>query len=150
MRELVKSFVGFSLAMSMLGMEEMRNILRKKKDKEEKRSDWIAADLEAVADATGERFSERTQKVYDAGNRFQREMIDLVFDIFKSEETKPKRFVDLAADMAEKSAEVLREAVEEKEEKEEKKGRKGEKAEEGKTGQVQANAEAGGKPKVGA
>ena len=113
MRELVKSMVGFSFAMSLLGLEQIRNSLRKKDDKDEKREDWIKADLQAVTDAAGERFGERTQKIFDAGNRFQRETIDLVFDIFKSDDTKPKRFADLAADVAEKSASALREAVEE-------------------------------------
>jgi hypothetical protein len=116
MRELVKSVVGFSLARSLLGMEQMRNLLREKKDKDEKREDWIKEDLEAVSDAAGERFGDRAQKVFDAGNRFQRETIDLLFDIFKSDDAKPKRFAELAADMAEKSASALREAVEEKKE----------------------------------
>lgn len=120
MRELIKSSVGFSLAMSLLAMEQMRHMLRKKEDKEEKREDWIKEDLDAVADATGARFSDRTEKVFDAGNRFQREMIDMVFDIFKSDDAKPSRLADLAADMAEKSAEALRDAV--KDDKKDKQG----------------------------
>lgn len=100
--------------MSLLGMEQIRNTLRKRENKDERREDWIKADLEAVTNAAGERLGERTHKVFDAGNRFQRETVDLVFDIFKSDDAKPKRFVDLAADVAEKSANALREAVEEK------------------------------------
>lgn len=91
MRELFKSVFGFSLAMSLLGMEQIRNTLRKKENNDERREDWIKADLESVTNAAGERLGERTHKVFDAGDRFQRETVDLVFDIFKSDDAKPKR-----------------------------------------------------------
>jgi hypothetical protein len=110
MRELAKSAIGFSLAMSLFGMEQLRNALKKKNEGEHK-EDWIRDDLESVTEATGKRFSERTQRVFDAGDRFQREIIDLALDIFKSDDIKPKRMADLAADVAEKSAEALRDAV---------------------------------------
>jgi hypothetical protein len=111
MRELVKSMVGFSLAMSVFGIEQMRNALKKKEDKNDNREDWIRDDLATVTGAAEQRFGDRAHKVFDAGDRFQREIIDLVFDTFKSEDVKPKRMAEVAADVAEKSAEALRDAV---------------------------------------
>ncbi len=117
MRELVKSMVGFSLAISLFGIEQMRNALKKKEDKNDSREDWIRGDLATVTGAAEQRFGERTHKVFDASDRFQREIIDLILDTFKSEDVKPKRMAEVAADVAEKSAEVLRDAVKEDEDK---------------------------------
>ncbi len=115
MRELVKSMAGFSLAMSLFGIEQMRNALKEKQDKNESREDWIHGDLATVTGAAEQRFSERTHKLFDAGDRFQREIIDLIFDAFKTENIKPKRLTEAAADMVEKSANVLRDTVKEDE-----------------------------------
>jgi hypothetical protein len=111
MRELVKSMVGFSLAMSLFGIEQMRNALKKKEDKNDSREDWIRDDLATVTDAAEQRFGERAHKVFEADDRFQREIVDLLFDTFKSEDVKPRRMAEVAADVAEKSAEALRDAV---------------------------------------
>ena len=111
MRELFKSMVGFSLAMSVFGIEQMRNVVKKKEDKNDSREDWISDDLATVTGAAEQRFGERAHKVFEAGDRFQREIIDLMFDVFKSEDVQPKRMAEVAADVAEKSAEALRDAV---------------------------------------
>lgn len=107
MRELAKSAIGFSLAMSLFGLEQVGNALKKKK-KGEHIEDRIRNDLESVTESTGQRLGERTQRVFEAGDKFQREVIDLLLDALKSDNLKPGRMADLAADVAEKSANVLR------------------------------------------
>ena len=114
MRELAKSAIGFSLAMSLFGMDQIRNAL-KKKNKGERRQDRIKSDLDSITETTGQHLSERTQRVFDAGDQFQREIIDLLVDVFKSDDLKPRRMADLAADVAEKSAEALRDVSEDAE-----------------------------------
>ena len=115
MRELVKSVVGFSIAMSMFGIEQVRNALKEKEGKDDSREDWISGDLATVTGAAEQRFGERTHKVFDATDRFQREVVDLIFDTFSLENVKPKRMVEAAADAVEKSAEALRDTVKEDE-----------------------------------
>lgn len=107
MRELAKSAIGFSLAMSLFGMDQIRNAL-KKHNEGERREDSIKSDLDSITETTGQHLSERTQRVFDAGDQFQREIIDLLVDAFRSDDLKPRRMADLAADVAEKSAEALR------------------------------------------
>ncbi len=109
MRELAKSFFGFSLAMSLFGLEQLGNLLSEKRSGN--RQDRIKGDLDDVREAMGRRFSGRVQNIYESGDRLQREMVDLTFDIFKADNWKPERVVDLAADLAEKSAEALRDAA---------------------------------------
>ncbi len=108
MRELVKSTFGFTLAMSMFGLEQMRNVLRRPEDKETKRADNIQHDLDSISESAEQQFSEQSQRLFDAGNKFQRAMIDMAFDLFNGEKGNKTRITDLAADVAESSAEALR------------------------------------------
>lgn len=110
MRDLTKSMFGFSLAMTLFGLEQLRTLLRDKQDDEPDREDLIRDDLDAMSDDTQKHFGDRAQKLYESGDKFQREMVDLVFDIFKAKNFKAEKVFDLAADVAEKSAEVLRDA----------------------------------------
>ncbi len=111
MRELVKTMVGFSLAVPLFGIEQMRHAVKKKEDRNDSREGWIQDGLVTVTGAAEQRLGERTHRLFDAGDRFQREIIDLFFDTFKFEDLKPKRLAEVAANAAEKSAEVLRDAV---------------------------------------
>jgi hypothetical protein len=107
MRELTKSLFGFSLAMTLLGLEQLRHLLEHEAEGDH-REDRIRGDLDNVRSAAEQHFGERAQRLYESGERFQRELLDLLFDIAKSERIKPDKVVNLAADMAEKSAESLR------------------------------------------
>ncbi len=108
MRELVKSTLGFSLAMSLFGLEQLRNGLRRPEDKETKREESIRHGLDSVSQSAERQFGEQAQRLFDAGDKFQRAIIDMAFDLVSGDKGKEARFSDLAADVAERSAEALR------------------------------------------
>jgi hypothetical protein len=112
MRDLTKSFFSFSWAMSMFGLEQMRTMFSD--DIEGKRRDRMAEDFDAVAEAASSRLSKRNASMYESGDKLQREMVDLMFDIVRGEEVKPRSVFDRAADLVEESADALRDIVGEK------------------------------------
>lgn len=106
MRDLAKSFMSFSWAMSLFGLDQIRHLVAD--DDSGKRRDLISEDLDAVTTAATGRLSERNASMYDAGNTLQSDMVDLTFDIFRGEELKPRKMLDRAADFVEESADTLR------------------------------------------
>ena len=109
MRDLAKSFFSFSWTMSLLGLEQLTNLLSE--DRSGNRRERMAKTFDAVTDATVEQLGERTSKLYESGDKLQRETIDLMFDLSRPEELKPRKVVDRAADLVESTADALRDAV---------------------------------------
>ena len=112
MRDLVKSMMSFSWAMTLFGLEQMRHMVSD--DDSGKRRDRMTGDLNAMTDTAKERLSERNASMFDSGDTLQRDMVDLTFDIFRGEELKPRKMIDRAADFVEESADTLRELAGEK------------------------------------
>ena len=106
MRDLTKSFMSFSWAMTLFGLDQVRHLVAD--DDSGERSDRISQDLDAVTTAAKDRLSERNASMFDAGNTLQNDMVDLTFDIFRGEELKPRKMIDRAADFVEESADTLR------------------------------------------
>ena len=109
MRDLTKSFFSFSWTMSLLGLEQLTNLLSE--ERSGNRRERMAKTFDAVTDATVEQLGERTSKLYESGDKLQRETIDLMFDLSRPEELKPRKVVDRAADLVESTADALRDAV---------------------------------------
>jgi len=109
MRDLTKSFFSFSWTMSLLGLEQLTNLLSE--DRSGNRRERMAKAFDAVTDATVEQLGERTSSLYESGNKLQCETIDLMFDLSRPEELKPKKVVDRAADLVESTADAMRDAV---------------------------------------
>lgn len=112
MRDVAKSMIRFSWAMSLFGLEQIGNVLRERKDDEESREKKVSEALDSVSEATERSFAERMKDLFEAGDRLQEEMVDLVFDVFDSDSLKPGSVMDRAAEAAERSADRLREAAE--------------------------------------
>jgi len=106
MRDLAKSFMSFSWAMTLFGLDQLRHLVAD--DDSGKRRQRIGSDLDAVTTAAKDRLSERNASMFDAGQNLQRDMVDLTFDIFRGENLKPRKILDRAADIAEESADSLR------------------------------------------
>jgi len=106
MRDLAKSFMSFSWAMTLFGLDQLRHLVAD--DDSGKRRQRIGGDLDAVTTAAKDRLSERNASMFDAGQNLQRDMVDLTFDIFRGEKLKPRKILDRAADIAEESADTLR------------------------------------------
>jgi hypothetical protein len=94
MRDLAKSFMRFTWAMSLFGLEQMGNMMSR--DKTEEGEDKAQDSFKKVTDATESSFCERTKSMYEAGDKLQCEMVDAMFDVFKvstkcdSKESEPK------------------------------------------------------------
>lgn len=112
MRDLTKSFFSFSWAMTMFGLEQFRTLFSD--EIEGKRRDRMTHDLEAVTEVTRKRLSKRNASMFESGNDLQRDMVDLMYDIVRGEEVKPRSVFDRAADLVEESADALRDMVGEK------------------------------------
>jgi len=109
MRDLTKSFFSFSWTMSLLGLEQLTNLLSE--ERSGNRRERMAKAFDAVAEATVEQLGERTSSLYESGNKLQRETVDLMFDLSRPEELKPRKVVDRAADLVESTAEAMRDAA---------------------------------------
>jgi len=115
MRDLSKSFMSFSWAMTLFGLDQVRHMVSE--DDSGERRERITDDLDAVTNATKDRLSERNASMFDAGNSLQNDMVDLTYDIFRGEELKPRKMLDRAADLVEESADTLRDLAGEKKKK---------------------------------
>jgi len=106
MTDLTKSFFSFSWAMTLLGLEQMTNLLSPERSGD--RKERVTRTFDAVTKATEKQLSKRTKKLFDAGDKLQREMVDLVFDVVRVENLKPDKMLDRAAELAESAADSLR------------------------------------------
>lgn len=106
MRDVTKSFFSFSWAMTLLGLEQMTNLLSS--ERSGNRQERISKSFDAVTRATEKQLGERTRKLFDSGNELQREMVDLAFDVVRVDNLRPDRVLDRAAELAESTADSLR------------------------------------------
>jgi hypothetical protein len=113
MRELAKSMMRFGWAMSLFGMDQLATLVSKPDEDEESQEEKVSASFDDVSATTGSQFSGRAQNLYESGDKFQCEMVDLVFDFFSAESWSPREVMNRAADLAESSADALRRVVEE-------------------------------------
>jgi hypothetical protein len=115
MRDLTKSFFSFSWTMSLFGLEQLTNVLSE--ERSGNRRERIARAFDAVRDATVGQLGKRTKSLYESGDKLQRETVDLMFDLSRPEELKPRKVVDRAADLVESTADAMRDALGEDEKK---------------------------------
>jgi lysophospholipase L1-like esterase len=117
MRDLTKSMIRFSWAMSLYGMDRMREVVEAPPEAEDSgqrsREGRGADSLDSLSEATGERLRERTRRVYEAGDRLQAEMVDLFFDAAEPVREGMEHLFENAADWAERSAKAMRKAARE-------------------------------------
>ncbi len=92
MRDLTKSMVSYTWAMSVFGLQQTLNMLT---------PDGQAAGAKAmrsVADATAETFGPTLKAAYRAGDNLQAGMVDLMFGGFMSGGLDPNRWMRMAGD----------------------------------------------------
>lgn len=111
MRELAKSMIRFSWAMSLFGLEQLGKLVEEKKEGDEERSTKVTNSFDSVSGTTQSGFSDRTRRLYDSGDQLQGEMVDAFFDFWSSDNWSPDKVLDRAADLAESSADALRKAT---------------------------------------
>ncbi len=120
MRTFAKSFIRLSMAMTAFSAQQARELLRDLGDDDEAEDDSsidrVAAAMDELSSDMQKHLRKRAGSVYEAGDKFQTEVVDLMFDSVDTEEWKPRRVIERAADLAEKSADALRDAVKDEDE----------------------------------
>jgi len=92
--------------MTLLGLEQMTNLLSPERSGD--RQERMTRTFDAVTRATEKQLGDRTKRLFDAGDKLQREMVDLVFDVVRVDNLKPDKMLDRAAELAESAASSLR------------------------------------------
>ena len=82
MRELIKSMIGFSWALSLFGVRRMGGLLASGDGCQA--TDRVAAPLASVTGAAAEQMNEIIKSAFQTGERMQRRMVDAIFDVLPS------------------------------------------------------------------
>ncbi len=105
MREVAKSLTSFSWALSLFGVQQVVNLVRRP---------LAAADhpasreLGTVAGAGERQLGGTLERVFRAGDRVQRSAVDLAFGMVSLEALEPNRLAALSADLLRQSTAALR------------------------------------------
>ncbi len=105
MREFAKSIGSFSLGLSVLGAQQLANMARRPVPAPGHPS---TADLDAVTHSAEHRLGGMFKRSFDAGDRWQRSVVDLAFGVATLEVRDPRKLSQLTADVVQQSATVLR------------------------------------------
>src|SRR5260370_32271641 len=102
MREFTKSIFSFSWAMSLFGVQQTTNLLSPAK---------AAKAFDAVTDATAGQFTDVLKTSFDAGDKLQRNAVDLTLGMFSGEALHPNKWLRMASDAAKQAAEAVTKGV---------------------------------------
>ena len=105
MRELAKSFNSFSWAVSLLGAQQVLNLVRRPLGGAQSPS---PSDLGPVTQVAEGQLGSTLKNAFEAGEQVQRSAIDLAFGVLTLEVLDPNRFVDLSTDVLRQSTSALR------------------------------------------
>ncbi len=95
MRELTKSFLSFSWAMSLFGVRQAATILS---------PDKATASFNHVTDATKEELGSATEAAFKAGDNLQRSVVDLTFGVFLLEALNPTKWAKTTSGVVQRAA----------------------------------------------
>jgi hypothetical protein len=88
-RDLTKSMISFSWAMSLFGTKQLANILMPEK---------ATAAFNAVTQATEEQLGDVLKGAFRAGDQLQKGMVDMTFSFLTLEAFNPSRMMKMASD----------------------------------------------------
>ncbi len=109
MRELTKSMLGFSWAMSLFPLRQMWNLTV---PQDMSRPFARATDeMNAVARAAGDQLGSTLKGAYEAGDRMQRSMVDMMFGFFSAEALNPNYWMRMGSDVMQGSVQAMSEVV---------------------------------------
>ncbi len=101
MRELTKSMISFSWAMSLFGIKQLANVLTPQK---------AAGSFSAVTGATEGQFGELLKPMFRAGDALQRGMVDMTFGFLTPQVLNPNWWLKMTSDAMQRSAKAFRQA----------------------------------------
>src|SRR5262245_48816955 len=102
MRELAKSILSFSWAMSLFGVQQTANALSPRK---------ATKAFQNVTEASENELSDLLKSTFDAGEKLQKGGVDLTVGLFTGEALDPRGWVRTAADVVQQSAEAVSQGV---------------------------------------
>lgn len=94
MRELTKSVTSFSWAMSMFGLDQMANLFVPQPPQA---GDRAAGSLEQVTQVMEGQLSDVFRRTFQAGDQFQRGVVDATFSLLPMELFDPRRWMQMGA-----------------------------------------------------
>jgi hypothetical protein len=101
MRELTKSMMSFSWAMSMFGLRRMGDLLLPQ-------SGWnqAAASFDAITRTAREQLGAAAGSTFQAGDDLQRQAVDLVAGMFDMDSWNPARLLQMGTDALQRSVQA--------------------------------------------
>lgn len=109
MRELTKSVLSFSWAMPLYGMKQILN-LSFPRDMS-RPFDQAAEGFESVTDAARDQMGATIKGLFDAGDRIQRGMVDLMFSFVPSGVFDPNAWMRTSSDVMQRSVQGIAQAA---------------------------------------
>jgi hypothetical protein len=108
MREVAKSMLGFSWAVSLFSLEQMSKLLVPSTEK----GATAALEFDEVSRVVQSRLSEPAAQQFRAGDDWQRRLVDVLFDAASLESLDPRRMVQAGVDVMKHSVSAVRQSVE--------------------------------------
>src|SRR5712691_796141 len=102
MREFTKSLFSFSWAMSLFGVQQTANLMS---------PDKAAKAFNSVTEATEAQFADALKTTFNAGDKLQRNAVDMTLGMFTGEALNPNKWMRMASDAAKQSAEAVTKSV---------------------------------------
>jgi hypothetical protein len=103
-RELAKSVGSFSWALSLLGVQQVFNLVRRPLGD----NDSSAIGLDSMTRVAEGQLGSTLRSAFEAGEQMQRSVVDLAFGVLTLEVADPNRFAALSADVVRQSTAALR------------------------------------------
>jgi hypothetical protein len=104
-RDLTKSMLSFSWAMSLFSMEQLANTLTPQRP--DQPTHKAATAFNAVTHATEEQLSSVLKGVFKAGDQLQKGTIDLMFSFLSLEAFNPSQMMKMTSDMMQQTTEAV-------------------------------------------
>jgi hypothetical protein len=104
-RDLTKSMLSFSWAMSLFGVEQLANTLMPQKPSQP--THRATAAFNAVTQATEEQMGSALRGAFKAGDQLQRGMVDLMFGFLSLEAFNPSQMMRMTSDTMRRTTEAF-------------------------------------------
>src|SRR5262245_42568795 len=105
MREIAKSMVGFSWAVSLFSLQQISKVLTPTASTA---NDATAAEIEEVSRHVQSHLSESLAQQFRAGDEWQRRLVDALFDAATLRSVDPRNMMNSGVEVMQKSVEAVR------------------------------------------
>ena len=105
MREVAKSILGFSWAVSLFTVQQAARLMTPSATVP---AEATAKEFDEVSRAVQSHFSDPVAKQFHAGDEWQRKMVDALFDAASMQSLDPRPLVKTGADLVQRSVDAMR------------------------------------------